>query len=382
MKCVYLDFNATAPVHPDALKAMLPFLSGSYGNPSSLHLSGRVAKDALEDARAAVALSLRCLPEEVFFTSGATESNNLAITGILRRKFKDAKPVIATTLIEHGSTLSVYRRLEKEGFRVVYMRPSGDGAVPPEEAARALSAGAVLLSVMLANNETGVIQPVAEMSKLARTAGAYVHCDAVQAYGKMPLDVDALGVDLLSLSAHKAYAAKGVGALYVRKGVLLEPMSVGGLHERGLRPGTENVPGIAGFGRMAELVAVKCGDFAAHELMLRNRLEDGLREKVSDFHVNGVLAERLSNTTSAAFEGVEAAALASALDRAGVEVSTASACSSGSGGPSHVLKEMGVDPALALGTIRISNGIFNTVEDIDFAIQSISSAVAHLRGEA
>lgn len=381
MKRVYLDFNASSPVHPEALEAMLPFLRGNCANPSSLHQSGREARAAIEDARLSVSSSLRCMPEEVYFSSGATESSNLAIVGLLRRKFANGpKPAIATTLIEHSATLAVFKRLEREGFKTLYLRPRLDGAVPVEEAERALSEGAVLLSVMLANNETGALQPVEEIARLAKAKGAFVHCDAVQAYGKIPLDVDALGVDLLSLSAHKAYAPKGVGALYVRKGLLLEPLAVGGGHERGLRPGTENVPAIAAFGKMAQLIDEKAESFGAHELSLRERLEGEVLARAADCVVNASSGRRVPNTSSLGFKGVEAAALAAALDKAGVEVSTSSACSSGSG-PSHVLKEMRVPAPYALGTIRVSNGIFSSAEEIDFAAGAIVEAVAKLRAK-
>ena len=379
MNRIYLDYNATAPLHPEALEAMMPFLIGTCANPSSLHQSGRAAKAAIEDARLSVSSSLRSMPEEIYFTGGATESNNLAICGFLRRRLEKEKPSIATTLIEHSSVISVFKRLEREGYKVIYMRPDVDGTVQPDEAKRALKEGAVFLSIMLANNETGVLQPVAEIAKLAKEAGAILHCDAVQAYGKIPLDVDGLGVDLLSLSAHKAYAPKGIGALYVRKGLLLEPLTVGGGHERGLRPGTENVPYIVAFGRMAELIDAKIQDFSSHELALRERLEGKLIE-IPDCRINGYKAKRIPNTTSAAFKGLEAASIAVDLDRMAIEVSTSSACSSGSG-PSHVLKEMGVPAPFALGTIRISNGIFTTVEEIDSAAEAIAKSVARLRNK-
>jgi cysteine desulfurase len=380
LKRIYLDFNASSPLHPEALAAMLPFLQpGGGANPSSLHQSGRAAKAALEDARLSVASSLRCPPEELLFSSGATESNNLALSGFLRRKFPGAKPPpVAASLIEHSSVLAVFRRLEKEGVKVLWLRAAQDGTVPLEEVERALKEGAALVSLMLANNETGVLQPVAGAAKLAKAAGAAVHCDAVQAYGKAPIDVDELGVDLLSLSAHKAYAPKGIGALYVRKGVLLEPLCVGGGHERGLRPGTENIPAIAAFGRMAQLIDERLESFAAHELALRERLEKGILERVPESRINGSGAPRLPNTSSAAFKGLEAAALAAELDREGLEVSTSSACSSGAG-PSHVLKAMGVPAAYALGSVRISNGVFTSEEEIERALELIARCVAKLR---
>ncbi len=378
MKGVYLDFNASAPVHPEALKAMAACLSELPGNPSSHHEPGRKAKQALENARLSVASSLRCLPEELLFSSSGTESNNLAILGILKRRFPGKLPTVAASLLEHSSVLSVFKRLESEGAKVVWLSPQGNGVVPPEEAARALKEGAQLLSVMLASNETGAIQPIAGIAKLVKAAGAALHCDAVQAYGKIPIDVDALGVDLLSISGHKAYAPKGVGALYVRKGVLLEPLMTGGGHEKGLRPGTENVPAVAALGRMAELIDENIEAFASKERRLRELLEAKLLEAVPDMLLNGAAALRIPNTSSIGFKGVEGAALVEELDRNGVHVSTGAACSSGSG-PSQALKAMGVPLDYALGAIRVSNGVFNTEEEIERAASAIARAVEKLR---
>jgi len=375
---VYLDYNATAPLHPAALTAMTPYFSEFPGNPSSSHEPGRKAKDAREDARLSVSSSFRCLPEEVIFSSCGTESNNMAVLGLLKRLFPGKTPPVATSLIEHSSVLTVFKRLEREGAKVIWLSPARDGAVPPEEAERAFKEGAKLLSVMLANNETGVVQPIPEIAALAKRAGAMLHCDAVQAYGKIPLDVDALGVDMLSISGHKAYAPKGVGALYLRKGVLLEPLMTGGGHEKGLRPGTENIPSIVALGRMAELIDQDLDAFATKERAFRDLLETKLLESVQDMEINGAKAARIPNTTSVGFKGVEAAALAAELDRNGVYVSTASACSSGA--PSQTLKAMGVPPHYALGTIRVSNGVFNTEEEILFAAGKIVEAVRKLRG--
>jgi cysteine desulfurase len=319
----YFDHNATTPVAPQVLDAMVSALGQVYGNASSIHYYGQVAKQSLENARRQVAALAHCDPREIVFTSGGTESDNLAILGAVRACPRTRRHVV-TTAIEHPAVLNTCAQLEREGVEVTYLRVGENGAVDPADIRRALRPETVLVSVMHANNETGVIQPVAEIAAIARESGALMHSDGVQAFGRIPVDVAALGVDLYTVSAHKLYAPKGTGALYVRKGTALAPVSFGGHHERDRRPGTENVPGAVAFGAACELdsEAVRLG-------ALRDRLERSILARVPHAAINGAASARVPNTTNIRFDYIEGEALVIALDLAGFAVSTGAACSSG-----------------------------------------------------
>jgi|YNPMSStandDraft_1061717.scaffolds.fasta_scaffold01622_4 cysteine desulfurase len=356
----YFDHNATTPVAPAALEAMVRACKENFGNPSSIHTAGQRARQAVEEARAAVAAMLGCAPREVVFTSGGTESDNLALLGA-------PEGHVITTAIEHPAVLEAARLRQATLVRV-----DGQGRVDPDEIRRALRPDTKLISVMHANNETGVLQPLAEIAALAREAGVLLHSDGVQAAGRIPVDVRQLGVDLYTVSGHKFNAPKGAGALYVRESVKLRARQVGGRHERERRAGTENVPGIVAMGAAAQLERPQTGP-------LRDRLEALLLERIPDVVIFGAQAPRVPNTTCVAFAGIEAEALVIALDLAGFAVSTGAACSSGATRPSHVLEAMGVPPALAKATIRISLGRGNTVEDVDALADALEAAVARLR---
>ncbi|MCX7603859.1 MAG: cysteine desulfurase [Bryobacteraceae bacterium] len=356
----YFDHNATTPVAPEALAAFSRACTDFYGNPSSIHTSGQQARHAVEEARASVAAMLGCAPREVVFTSGGTEADNLAILGA------PAGHVI-TTAIEHPAVLAA------AGLRnATVVRVDGSGRVDPDEIRRALRPDTKLISVMHANNETGVLQPVAEIAAIAREAGALMHSDGVQAAGRIPVDVRALGVDLYSISGHKFNAPKGVGALYVREGVKLAARQVGGRHERERRAGTENVPGIVAMAAAAALPRPVTQP-------LRDRFEQLVLERIPDVVIHGRNAPRVPNTSCLGFHGIEAEALVIALDLAGFAVSTGAACSSGATRPSHVLEAMGVPPALARATIRVSMGRGTTPEDVESLVQALETAVARLR---
>lgn len=356
----YFDCNATAPVAPEALEAMVRAASDVFGNPSSIHMHGQRARQEVEAARAAVAAMLGCEPKEIVFTSGGTEADNLAVLGA-------PKGHVVTTAIEHPAVLEAARRRE-----ATFVRADGQGRVDPDEIRRALRPDTVLISVMHANNETGVLQPLEEIAAVAREAGVLFHSDGVQAAGRIAVDVRALGVDLYTVSGHKFGAPKGVGALFVREGVKLEPRQFGGRHERERRAGTENVPGIAALGAAARLPRPDTAP-------LRDRLEELVEERIANVVVHGAGAPRVPNTANIAFLGVEAEALVIALDLAGFAVSTGAACSSGATRPSHVLAAMGVPPAVSKASVRFSLGRGNTMEDVEAMADVLDSAVARLR---
>lgn len=356
----YFDCNATAPVAPEALEAMVRAASDVFGNPSSIHMHGQRARQEVEAARAAVAAMLGCEPKEIVFTSGGTEADNLAVLGAPTGH-------VVTTAIEHPAVLEAARRRE-----ATFVRADGQGRVDPDEIRRALRPDTVLISVMHANNETGVLQPLEEIAAIAREAGVLFHSDGVQAAGRIAVDVRALGVDLYSISGHKFGAPKGVGALFVREGVKLEPRQFGGRHERERRAGTENVPGIAALGAASRLPSPETAP-------LRERLEQLVQERIASVVVHGAGAPRVPNTADIAFLGVEAEALVIALDLAGFAVSTGAACSSGATRPSHVLEAMGVPPAVSRASVRFSLGRGNTMEDVEALVDALERAVARLR---
>ncbi|HUJ39078.1 MAG TPA: cysteine desulfurase family protein [Candidatus Acidoferrales bacterium] len=395
MKNVYLDHNSTTPVAPEVLEAMLPYFSREGGNASSIHSPGQRARAAVERARASVAALIGARPAEIVFTSGGTESDNLALFGIAGMAASLHAHVI-TTAIEHHAVLNTCQELEKRGVEVTYVPVNSQGVVSPEdvlhairprvmreqkdsEFTEALNAGTMLISVMHANNELGTVEPVEEIGKIAAAADVYFHTDAVQTAGKLPIRVDEIGADLLSISAHKIRGPKGVGALYVRKGTRLRPLFYGGHHERDRRPGTENVPGIVGLGRAAELAAENLAADAARVAALRDRLERELVGRVPQARVNSAGAPRTPNTTNIVFPYVEGEALVIALDLKGIACSTGAACSAGAVEPSHVLTAIGLAPEDARASLRFSLGHDTTDEDVEYAISVIPGAVEQLR---
>lgn len=379
---IYMDNHATTPVDPRVLDAMLPFLRDRVGNAASIdHAAGRDTRKAVELARQQLADLLDASPKEIVFTSGATEADNLAIKGVaaMARTQGGAGDHIITVATEHRAVLDTCRRLEREGLRVTYLPVDRDGLLDLEDLERAFTAKTILVSVMSANNETGVLQPLAEIGRIARAHGALFHTDAAQAAGKIPLSVAGVSVDLVSISAHKMYGPQGVGALYVRSRqptVRLSPLFDGGGHERGFRSGTLNAPGIVGFGVAAEICRLEMSDEAARLGGLRDRLLDGLRARVSGLHVNGSMTSRLSHNLNVSLEGLDET-LAAQLD--GLAVSAGSACSTASIQPSHVLQAMGVEPRLAHGTLRFGLGRFNTERDVAAAVEIVAATVGRLR---
>jgi len=382
MRRIYFDHNATTPVDPAVLAEMLPYLSSEYGNASSVHSFGQSARGAVERARESVAALIGARPAEIVFTSGGTESDNAAICGIAGAAAN--RPAerghIITTAIEHAAVLHTCQALERRGVEVAYLPVSRDGIVDPQDVRRALRPETLLISVMHANNELGTLQPIEEIGRIAAEAGVTFHTDAVQSAGKVPLDVAQLGVHLLSLSAHKLCGPKGVGALYVRKGVRLEPLMHGGHSERDRRAGTENVPAIAGFGKAAELARAHLAEYGARVAALRDRLEQGLMERIPGARINGRAATRTPNTCNMLFPGVESESLVIALDLQGLACSAGAACSSGATDPSHVLAAIGLSSAEARASVRLSLGRTNTDEDIARALEIIPAVVAGHRG--
>lgn len=374
---VYLDYNATTPIDRAVLAAMQPYFSDEFGNASSIHSVGQRARSAVERAREQVAALVGAKPAEIVFTSGGTESDNLAIFGVVEAA-QGTRHVITTT-IEHHAVLNACQALEKRDVEVTYVPVSREGLVDPREIGRALRPETVLITVMHANNELGTVQPIEEIGRIAAEAHVAFHTDAVQSAGKLPLDVNRLGVDLLSISAHKIYGPKGVGALYIRAGTPLEPQFHGGHHERDLRPGTENVPGIVGLGKAAELASQHFAAEARRLSDLRDRLEESLLEKVPQCFVNGSRARRVPNTTNFTFSGTEGEALEIALDLKGLACSTGAACASGAVEPSHVLTAIGLPPEEARASLRFSIGRYTTPEEIEFALSVIPGVVEHLR---
>ena len=378
MRRIYFDHNATTPVDPEVLSAMLPYFAETYGNASSIHSFGQQARAAVEQAREQVARLVGARAAEIVFTSGGTESDNLAILGVVRAARGERKHAI-TTAIEHHAVLNTCQALEAEGVEVTYLPVSAAGVVDPAAVRDALRPHTVLISVMMANNELGTIQPVEEIGRIAAEADIWFHTDAVQAAGKIPIDVARLGVDMLSLSGHKLYAPKGVGALFVRSGARLAPQAFGGHHERDRRPGTENVPGIVALGKAAELALAKLATEPARLAALRDRFEQAILEGVPATRVNGAGAARVANTTNMTFSFIEGESLVIALDLQGIACSTGAACSSGAIEPSHVLTAIGLAAPEARASLRFSLGRTNTAEDVDHALAVLPAVVEHLR---
>jgi cysteine desulfurase len=379
MRRIYLDNNASTPVLPEVLEAMRPYFGEHFGNASSIHHHGQETRAAVERARESVAALLGGRASEIVFTSGGTEADNLAIFGIGTPGIAREGDHVITSTIEHHAVLNACKHLEAQGCEVTYIPVDGWGLVDPADVKRAIRPNTKLITIMFANNETGVLEPVAEIGKIAAEADIYFHTDAVQAAGKIAINVDSIGCDLLTISGHKLHGPQGVGALYVRKGTKLEPMLYGGRHERSRRAGTENVPGIVGLGKAAELAIARFerGD-DKKMATLRDRLERELLG-IEATGLNGAGAPRVPNTTNIYFDGIEGEALVIALDLKGLAVSTGAACSSGAIEPSHVLIAMGLSRERAKASIRFSLGKQNTVEDIDFALGLIPASVARLR---
>ena len=376
---IYLDHNATTPLHPEVLERMTTVLREDFGNPSSVHHFGQRTKAIVDEARAAVAALIGADASDVVFTSGGTESDNFAIRGVAEAMEAAGRRHLVASGIEHEAVLNTFRALARRGWRTTLLPVDQTGVVSPESLRAVITDDTAIVSVMHANNEVGTIQPVAELSQIAHARGALMHSDAVQSAGKIPVDVRALGVDLLSLSAHKMGGPKGAGALWMRRGVRLAPLLTGGRHERSRRAGTENVAGIAGFGVAAGIAARKMGSDAGALAALRDRLERGVTAAVPGTAVNGGGSPRVPNTTNISFERVEAESLLIALDLAGVAVSTGSACSSGTLEPSHVLKAMGFPPHRTQNSIRFSLGQGNTEAEVDRVVAVLPGIVEKLR---
>jgi cysteine desulfurase len=384
MRRVYMDANATTPLSPEVFEAMRPWLLESFGNASSIHYRGQRARAAVEHARESVANLLNCRAAEIVFTSGGTEGDNLAIFGLVSESAQPGDHLI-TSAIEHHAVLHAAERLRDRGVEVTFLPVDGNCLIDPADVRRALRPNTKLISIMMANNETGTIQPVEEIGRIAAEADVYFHTDAVQAAGKIAIDVKQIGCDLLTVAGHKMYAPQGVGALYVRRGTQIEPLFFGGTHERQRRAGTENVAGIVGLGKAAELAlaslsapfnpAVGVSEIEA----LRNRLETGLLDRLEDTGINGGNAPRVPNTTNIWFDHLEGEALVIALDLRGLAVSGGSACASGAAEPSHVLTAMGLPPARGRASLRYSLTNDTTQEDIDFALDLVPQAVGRLR---
>ena len=375
MRRVYLDNNATTPVLPPVFAAMQPYFADEFGNASSIHHHGQHARAAVEGAREQVAALLGARSSEIVFTSGGTEADNLAIFGLVQ-----PGDHVITSTIEHHAVLHACQRLEKIGSEVTWVPVGASCRVDPQAIQRALRPNTRLITVMMANNETGVLQPVEEIGRIAAEADVWFHTDAVQAVGKVPIDVARIGCDLLSLSGHKLHAPQGVGVLYVRKGTLLSPLFYGGRHERARRPGTENVPGIVALGEAARLAREWLASGGPEQMAaLRDRLERELLARCEMTGVNGAGAPRTPNTSNLHFDCIEGEALVIALDLKGLAVSTGAACSSGAIEPSHVLTAMGVPPDQARASMRFSLGKQNTSEDVEFALSLVPETVARLR---
>jgi cysteine desulfurase len=377
-KRVYLDYAATTPTDPEVLKAMEPYFFDKFGNSSSMHSFGQEAKKGIEDARQALAVFLGAKPEEIIFTSGGTESNNFVIEGVAYALQSKGNHII-TTAIEHHAISEPCKFLEKRGFEITVVGVDKYGLVNPEEIKKAITKKTILISVMHANNEIGTIQPIVEIGELARERGVYFHTDAVQAVGHIPVNVDDLNVDLLSLSAHKFYGPKGVGALYVRKGTRIESFLHGGDQERGKRASTYNTTGIVGLGKAIELCAAKMEDEARYQVLLRDKLIQGISSSISEVSLNGHPVKRLPNNVNFSIKYIEGESILLNLDMLGIAASTGSACTSTSLEPSHVLLAIGLSPENAHGSLRLTLGRWTKEEDIDYLLEHLPRIVSKLR---
>jgi len=376
---IYLDHNATTRPAPEVVEEMAACMRDAFGNPSSAHSFGRAARRVLDEARSRVAGLLGALPDEIVFTSGGTEADGLALRGVLEACAERGRRGIVTTEIEHPAVLETCRDLEKRGFPPVFVPVDAEGRVRVETLEETIDDATAVVSLMLANNETGALQPVAQAAAIARRHGALCHTDAVQAPGKIPVDVRSLGIDLLSISSHKLYGPKGVGALFVRRGTPLSAVQLGGSQEGHRRGGTENLPGIAGLGRACQLAAERLSARSAELRSLRDRLEKGTFERIPDARRNGPAQERLPNTLNVTLPGLDGEKLMLLLDRAGIAVSTGAACHSANRRPSSVLLAMGLTSEEAHGSLRLSLGEGNTAQEVDRVVDELASVVARLR---
>lgn len=375
-KRVYLDHAATTPVDPAVVDAMLPYFTRFYGNASSLHAYGREAHNAMDEARKNAAELINAESDEIIFTAGGTESDNIAIKGIA---YKKKKGYIITSSIEHPAVLETCRALEREGFEVTYLPVDRFGMVNPSDVESAIKDETILISIMHANNEIGTIQPIKEIAKIASENGIIFHTDAVQSAGKVPIDVRRMNIDLLSLSSHKIYGPKGVGALYIRKGVRIEPIIHGGGHERGLRSSTENIPGIVGFGKACELAKKRMDKDVPHLIKLRDTLIPNTVNTIEESYLNGHPKERLPNNAHFRFTAIEGESLIMSLDDEGIAASTGSACSSKKLEPSHVLMAIGLNEVEAHGSLRLTLGRENTDEEVEYVLEVLPEVVERLR---
>jgi cysteine desulfurase len=378
LKKVYLDHNATTPVYKEVVQTMLPFLEKNWGNPSSIHWASREPRRAVDEAREKVAALINAQPNELVFTGSGSEGNNFAIKGLAQSPDQKRSHIVVSS-VEHSSVLNTCKYLAHTGFSVDYLKVDAKGMIAFDTLKNSITDKTVMISVMHANNETGNIYPIEKIGELARERGVLFHCDAVQAAGKTPIDVKKMNVDLLTLSGHKLYAPKGIGALYIRRGVKLLPLIHGGHHERNRRAGTENVAGIVGFGKACEIATAGMDKNAAKLTKLRDRLQKGILERIDDVTLHGHPAERLPTTLNLGFDHVDGESLLLSLDMKGIAASAGSACTSGSVEPSHVLLAMGVPMKLALGSVRFSLGTENSVEDIDYLLDVLPPIVERIR---
>ena len=378
MNRIYMDNAATTAVAPQVLEAMLPYFTEVYGNPSSIHSTGRESRRVVDAARRQVANAIGALPQEIYFTAGGSESDNWAIKGAAFAKQAKGNHII-TSAIEHHAVLHTCQWLEKHGFEVTYLPVDEFGRVSVQDVENAITDKTILISIMAANNEIGTLQPIAEIGKLAKEKKILFHTDAVQAVGAIPIDVNELNVDMLSMSAHKFHGPKGIGALYIRKGVRVDTFMHGGAQERGQRAGTENLPGIVGMGKAIELATANLAENAARETRLRDRLIDGIMAAIPDIRLNGHRTQRLPNNVNISFRYVEGEALLLRLDLAGIAGSSGSACTSGSLAPSHVLLAIGLPHEIAHGSLRLSLGTETTDEEVDYVLEKLPEIVSILR---
>lgn len=378
MRNVYLDYSATTPVKEEVLKEMIPYFTEKFGNPSSLYDKGLEAKDAVNHAREQVAALINAEPREIFFTAGGTEADNWAVFGVCD-KLKEKGNHIITTKIEHHAMLHSCAFLEKQGFRVTYLDIDKDGRVDLEQLKNSITDKTILISVMMINNEIGTLQPIKEIAEIAKAHKIIFHTDAVQAMGNVPIDVKELGVDLMSMSSHKIYGPKGEGALFIRKGLRISNYLHGGAQENGKRAGTENLTGIVGFGKAAELARVNFDEHVAHCSSLRNYLIDRILSEIPDTILNGTMDGRHPGNANITFKYIEGESILLLLNQFGISVSTGSACSSKSLEPSHVLTALGVPVEMIHGTVRFTVGDFTTKEDIDYVVDSLKNIVTRLR---
>jgi len=378
MKKIYMDHNATAPVHPAVLDAILPYYKDSYGNASSVHTFGREARIAMENAREKIAEFIGAQPGEIIFTSGGTEADNFAIVGTANQNAEKGKHII-TTAIEHPAVMNTCKHLEKRGFDVTYLGVDRYGVVDLDALREAIRDDTILITIMYANNEIGTVEPMKEIGEIANEKGIILHSDAVQAVGKIPVNVDEAGIDLMSISAHKLYGPKGVGVLYMRRGTKVERLMRGGHQERNLRPGTENVPGILGLGKAVEIAASDMKEEGKRLFRITEKLRIGLQDQLERVFANSHPTERLPNTMNLSFDYLEGESILLNLDIKGVAVSTGSACTSGSLEPSHVMLALGLPVATAQGAIRFSLGRFNTEADVDYVLEELPPIIKRLR---